>query len=47
MKYIMSESVDLPRIITNARRVVEERFIVYRVVDELTAIIDNLHTNNH
>ena len=43
----MSDAVDLSSIITNARRVVEERFIVNRVADELVAIIDNLHSTNH
>ena len=43
----MSDSVDLPNIITNARQVVEERFIVNRVADQLIKIIDDLHTPNY
>ena len=47
MEHVMSDAVDLSSIITNARRVVEERFIINRVADELVAIIDNLHSTNH
>ena len=47
VEHVMSDAVDLSSIITNARRVVEERFIVNRVADELVAIIDNLHSTNH
>lgn len=47
MEYIMSDSVDLPNIITHARQVVEERFIVTRVADELISIIDHLQSTNH
>ena len=43
----MSDDVNLPNIITKARHVVEERFIVNRVADELFTIIDNLHSTNH
>ena len=42
----MSDAVDLPNIITKARQVVEQRFIVNRVADELVAIIDNLHSTD-
>ena len=47
VEHVMSDAVDLSSIITNARRVVEERFIINRVADELVAIIDNLHSTNH
>lgn len=47
MEHVMSDSVDLPNIITNARQVVEERFIVNRVADQLIKIIDDLHTPNY
>lgn len=47
MEHVMSDSVDLPNIITHARQVVEKRFIVTRVADELVSIIDNLHSTNH
>ena len=47
MEHVMSNSVDLPNIITNARHVVEERFIVNRVADQLIKIIDDLHTPNY
>ena len=47
MEHVMSDSVDLPKIITNARQVVEERFIITRVADELVSIIDNLQSTNH
>lgn len=47
MEYVMSDSVDLPKIITNARHVVEQRFIINRVADELVSIIDNIHSTNH
>ena len=47
MEHIMSDSVDLPNIITHARQVVEKRFIVDRVADELVSIIDKLHSTNH
>ena len=43
----MSDDVNLPNIITKARHVVEERFMVNRVADELVTIIDNLHSTNH
>ncbi|MFR3566273.1 MAG: glycosyltransferase, partial [Veillonella nakazawae] len=47
MEYVMSDDVNLPNIITKARHVVEERFIVNRVTHELVTIIDNLHSTNH
>ena len=47
MEHVMSDAVDLPNIITKARQVVEQRFIVNRVADELVTIIDNLHSTNH
>ena len=43
MEHVMSDDVNLPNIITKARQVVEQRFIVNRVADELVTIIDNLH----
>ena len=46
MEHVMSDAVDLPNIITKARQVVEQRFIVNRVADELVTIIDNLHSTN-
>ena len=42
----MSDDVNLPNIITKARHVVEERFIVNRVAHELVTIIDNLHSSD-
>ena len=47
MEHVMSDDVNLPKIITNARHVVEERFMVNRVAHELVTIIDNLHSTNH
>ena len=46
MEHVMSDAVDLPNIITKARQVVEQRFIVNRVADELVTIIDNLHSTD-
>ena len=46
MEHVMSDAVNLPNIITKARQVVEQRFIVNRVADELVTIIDNLHSTD-
>ena len=46
MEHVMSDAVNLPNIIIKARQVVEQRFIVNRVADELVTIIDNLHSTD-